>query len=103
LNNPQYFQNKSIGDYLTLELSGATGIVTDIEDGKVIQLFLVGLPPQVLEYYGANSCFTLATGERLILKSRTGLTAKAEKSAPEVVTALQVGQLVHELIRVLSE
>jgi len=103
LNNPQYFQNKSIGDYLTLELSGATGIVTDIEDGKVIQLFLVGLPPQVLEYYGANSCFTLATGERLILKSRTGLTAKAEKSAPEVVTALQVGQLVHELIRVLPQ
>ncbi|MBD2570991.1 caspase family protein [Anabaena lutea] len=94
-------QTALIVDHLPLESTSAEGFVTDVdEDGKTLQLWLAGLPPQILEYYGVNSRLTLATGEELILKSRTGLTAKAQLS-PEPTTTPQVGQLVQEAIRVL--
>ncbi|MEH2167393.1 MAG: caspase family protein [Nostoc sp.] len=82
---------------------GAEGAVTAIEeDGKTVHLWLAGLPPQVLLYYGVNSRFTLATTtEELVLRSRTGLTAKAQISQIEGVS-LQVGQLVQEAVRVLA-
>ncbi|MEH2184230.1 caspase family protein [Nostoc sp.] len=83
---------------------GAEGAVTAIEeDGKTVHLWLAGLPPQVLLYYGVNSRFTLATTtEELVLRSRTGLTAKAQISQIEGGNSLQVGQLVQEAVRVLS-
>ncbi|MEH2330827.1 caspase family protein [Nostoc sp.] len=83
---------------------GAEGAVRAIEeDGKTVHLWLAGLPPQVLLYYGVNSRFTLATTtEELVLRSRTGLTAKAQISQIEGVS-LQVGQLVQEAVRVLSQ
>ncbi|MEH2049639.1 caspase family protein [Nostoc sp.] len=81
---------------------GAEGAVTAIEeDGKTVYLWLAGLPPQVLLYYGVNSRFTLATTEQLILRSRTGLTAKAQISQIEGANSLQIGQLVQEAVRVL--
>ncbi|MBN3898883.1 MAG: caspase family protein [Nostoc sp. NOS(2021)] len=81
---------------------GAEGAVTAIEeDGKTVHLWLAGLPPQVLLYYGVNSRFTLATTEQLVLRSRTGLTAKAQISKIEGATPLQVGQLLQEAVRVL--
>ncbi|MHC5738734.1 caspase family protein [Nostoc sp.] len=81
---------------------GAEGAVTAIEeDGKTVHLWLAGLPPQVLLYYGVNSRFTLATTEQLVLRSRTGLTAKAQIAKIEGANSLQVGQLVQEAVRVL--
>ncbi len=81
---------------------GAEGAVNAIEDdGKTVHLWLAGLPPQVLLYYGVNSRLTLATGEELILRSRTGLTAKAQISKIDPTTPLQVGELVQEAVRVL--
>ncbi|MEH2412184.1 caspase family protein [Nostoc sp.] len=81
---------------------GAEGAVSAIEeDGKTVHLWLAGLPPQVLLYYGVNSRFTLATTEQLVLRSRTGLTAKAQISKIDSTTPLQVGQLVQEAVRVL--
>ncbi|MBN3882016.1 MAG: caspase family protein [Nostoc sp. JL34] len=81
---------------------GAEGAVTAIEeDGKTVHLWLAGLPPQVLLYYGVNSRFTLATTEQLVLRSRTGLTAKAQIAKIEGANPLQVGQLVQEAVRVL--
>ncbi|MBN4006465.1 caspase family protein [Nostoc sp. LPT] len=82
---------------------GAEGAVTAIEeDGKTVHLWLAGLPPQVLLYYEVNSRFTLATTtEELVLRSRTGLTAKAQISQIEGVS-LQIGQLVQEAVRVLA-
>ncbi|MDZ7994627.1 MAG: caspase family protein [Nostoc sp. EfeVER01] len=82
---------------------GAEGAVTAIEeDGKTVQLWLAGLPPQVLLYYGVNSRFTLATTtEELVLRSRTGLTAKAQITQIEGANPLQIGQLVQEAVRVL--
>ncbi|MDZ8095603.1 MAG: caspase family protein [Nostoc sp. DedQUE05] len=82
---------------------GAEGAVTAIEeDGKTVQLWLAGLPPQVLLYYGVNSRFTLGTTrEELVLRSRTGLTAKAQISQIEGANPLQIGQLIQEAVRVL--
>ncbi|MFN6539407.1 MAG: caspase domain-containing protein [Nostoc sp. EkiNYC01] len=81
---------------------GAEGVVRAIEeDGKTVHLWLAGLPPQVLLYYGVNSRFTLPTTEQLILRSRTGLTAKAQIAKIEGATGVQVGQLVQEAVRVL--
>ncbi len=81
---------------------GAEGVVSAIEeDGKTVHLWLAGLPPQVLLYYGVNSRFTLPTTEQLILRSRTGLTAKAQISKIEGANPLQIGQLVQEAVRVL--
>ncbi|MEH2194967.1 MAG: caspase family protein [Nostoc sp.] len=81
---------------------GAEGVISAIEeDGKTVHLWLAGLPAQVLLYYGVNSRFSLATTEQLILRSRTGLTAKAQIAKIEGANPLQVGQLVQEAVRVL--
>ncbi|MEA5578982.1 caspase family protein [Anabaena sp. UHCC 0451] len=95
-------QNVLITNNFLLENTGAEGVVkaTD-EDGKTAQLWLGGLPAQVWQYYGVNSRLTLPTGEQLILKSRNGLTAKAQISSQEATKSLEVGQLVQEAVRVL--
>ncbi|MBI1240947.1 caspase family protein [Umezakia ovalisporum] len=90
---------------------GAEGIITAIEDdGKTAQLFLPGLPPQVLENYGSNSRFNLLTGEQLILQSpaplrspqtRNGLTVKAQISKIKPETSPQIGEPFQEAIRAL--
>lgn len=83
-------------------LNGSEGVIRLIEDdGKTAQLFLAGLPPQVLENYAANSRFTLSSGEQLILRSRTGLTAKAQISRLKAENTPLVGELFQEAIRVL--
>ncbi|MBE9199389.1 MULTISPECIES: caspase family protein [unclassified Nodularia (in: cyanobacteria)] len=80
---------------------GAEGVIRLIEDdGRTAQLFLAGLPPQVLENYGVNSRFTLFTGEQLTLRSRSGLTAKAQISKNKAESPLR-GQLFQEAVRVL--
>ena len=86
---------------------GAKGVVTATqEDGKVAQLWLGGLPLQLLEYYGVNSRFNILTQEgstaQLVLRSRTGLTALAQIYNPNGTTSLQVGQLVTEAVRVFA-
>ncbi|MEH2083372.1 MAG: caspase family protein [Nostoc sp.] len=87
------------------DIIGAEGAVTAIEeDDKTVHLWLAGLPPQVLLYYGVNSRFTLGrTTEELILRSRTGLTAKAQISQIEGTNPPRVGQLVQEAVRVLAQ
>ena len=95
-------KNQYITSLLPDSIIGAQGVVSTIEeDGKTVHLWLAGLPPQVLLYYGVNSRFTLETTEQLILRSRTGLTAKAQIYKIEGANSLQVGQLVQEAVRVL--
>ncbi|MHC5724908.1 MAG: caspase family protein, partial [Nostoc sp.] len=95
-------KNQHITSLVPDNLIGTEGAVSAIEDdGKTVHLWLAGLPPQVLLYYGVNSRLTLATGEELILRSRTGLTAKAQISKIDRTTPLQVGELVQEAVRVL--
>jgi len=83
---------------------GADGVIKLVEDdGKTAQLWLAGLPPQVLEYYGVNSRLTVVTPTPLQvqIRSRNGLTAKAQIFGNDGTGSLQVGQLVQEAIRVL--
>ena len=89
----------------------ADGVVIAVEDnGKTAQLWLVGIPLSVLEYYGVNSRLTLVEGVgevtpnhssvQLQLRSRSGLAAKAQITG-DSNASLQVGQLVQEAVRVL--
>ncbi|MEH2300983.1 MAG: caspase family protein [Nostoc sp.] len=95
-------KNPDVTSLLPDRIIGAQGVVSAIEeDGKTVHLWLAGLAPQVLLYYGVNSRFTLETTEQLVLRSRTGLTAKAQIYKIEGANSLQVGQLVQEAVRVL--
>ena len=81
------------------------GAVTAVEDGgKTVQLWLGGLSPGVLECSG-GSVFALDSsgGARLLLRGRTGLSAKAQVLDKPSRTdgQLTVGELVREEIRVL--
>ena len=84
----------------------ADGAVTAVEDGgKTVQLWLGGLPPEVLECCGASVFSSVSSeGDRLlVLRSRTGLSAKAQiLAAPARKEGkLTAGELVTEAIRVL--
>ena len=89
--------------------TGAEGAIISVgEEGKIFEIFLAGLPPQVLEYYENRSRFkAIDNGEpstELILRSRNGLTGKAQIVSTEnsqSTTPLKVGQLIQELVRVL--
>jgi hypothetical protein len=95
-------QNSLIADYFPINNLRSVGIVKAVEDdSKTVKLWLGGLPPQVLENYGINSRLILDTGEELIVKSRSGLIAKAQFTNKEIIKLPQVGQIVKEAIRVL--
>jgi len=90
---------------LMLNSPASDGAVTAVEDGgKTVLLWLGGLSPGVLECSG-GSVFALnsSAGERLLLRGRTGLSAKAQVLDKPSRTdgQLTVGQLVREEIRVL--
>ncbi len=91
-------------------IAGAQGTVTSVEDdGKTVHLWLGGIPPQVLEYYGVNSRFTFYSATSpsttpLVLRSRNGLKAKATlKQVNDRQITPQVGQLIRERLRVLPK
>ncbi|OBQ35469.1 MAG: peptidase C14 [Anabaena sp. CRKS33] len=93
-------ENAIITDYFPINNSRGVGIIKAIEDdGKTIKLWLGGLPPLVLANYGVNSRLTLETGEELIIKSRTGLIAKAQ--VDKEIIKLALGQIVQESVRAL--
>jgi len=89
---------------------GADGVVIAVgDDGRTAQLWLAGLPLPVLEYYTVNSLLNVVTPIavdsaaqiQLQIRSRSGLTAKAQLSDNDSTSSLQVGQLVQESVRVL--
>ncbi|MEG4810521.1 caspase family protein [Microcoleus sp. F8-D3] len=90
---------------LMLNSPASDGAVTAVEDGgKTVQLWLGGLSPGVLEWSG-GSVFAVdsSEGARLLLRGRTGLSAKAQVLDGSAPTGghLTVGELVREEIRVL--
>ncbi len=109
LLNRKNNQSKLLSDNLITEsIIGAEGVVIATEEnGKTAQLWLGGIPPQVLEYYGVNSRLNLVTEDaniQIVLRSRNGLTAKAQIfNETESATPVQVGQLVQEQERVLPK
>ncbi|AFY46599.1 Caspase domain-containing protein [Nostoc sp. PCC 7524] len=92
----------TIANLLPDRTMGAEGaIIATEDDGKTAQVWLGGLPAQVLEYYGINSQLALESGEHLVVRSRNGLTAKAQLAKVADITPLKVGQLLQEVVRVL--
>ncbi|MDJ0618565.1 MAG: caspase family protein [Calothrix sp. MO_192.B10] len=85
---------------------GAEGVVQNVEeDGKTVNLWLGGLPAHVLPYYDVNSQFSVLGEEedktKLVLRSRTGLTAKAQVIREGSSFIPEVGQLIQEAVRVI--
>lgn len=96
------WQNSLIVDYFPIDSFRSIGVVKSMEeDGKTFQLWLGGLPPQVLISYGVNSRLILDSGEELFVKSCHGLIAKTQLTNKEILQLPQVGQKVQESIRVL--
>jgi hypothetical protein len=81
---------------------GGAAIVTNLIDERTLEVNLVGLPLEILENYGINSClsFIEATGEEISLQilSRQGLKAKAQLLSP--AASLEIGQILQEKLRV---
>ncbi len=103
------FKERIRDNLLPKTSTGAEGAITSVdEEGKNCEIFLGGLPPQVLEYYENHSRFTVINTEEadveLILRSRNGLRGKAQIASTENhqnAISLKNGQLIQELIRVV--
>ncbi|TRU21727.1 MAG: caspase family protein [Microcystis aeruginosa Ma_MB_S_20031200_S102] len=97
-------KNNSAATYhTTSETSrGGAAIVTNLIDERTLEVNLVGLPLEILENYGINSClsFIEATGEEISLQilSRQGLKAKAQLLSATV--SPEIGQILQEKLRV---
>lgn len=80
----------------------ADGVITAIED-KLVQLWLGGLPPQVLEAYSLGAVLRVETDDRPLLQitERNGLVAKARLLTESA--KLQIGQRVRENIRTFAK
>ncbi len=89
--------------HLPLSAIAADGVVIRVEeDGKAGQLWLAGLPPQVLEHYGVDSVLTVAEiSAQLQVYARDGLVAKARLVPSSLDKTLNIGQCVQESIRVI--
>ncbi|MEA5597524.1 caspase family protein [Rivularia sp. UHCC 0363] len=110
LENKNQTKVLAADNFLSNSVLGASGAVTGVEaDGKTVKLWLGGIPPQLLEYYGDNSRFTVYDRASpsitpLVLRSRNGLKAKATfKQVNDNQETPQVGQLVREKVRVLPK
>ncbi|NJR19794.1 MAG: caspase family protein [Calothrix sp. CSU_2_0] len=114
LNAKKISQRTTFNDSLLVNSQiGAEGAVTAIEDnGKTVQLWLGGVAPQILEYYGVNSRFRIISTDNsqdivsqdIVLRSRSGLTAKAsltDTGTTAQVRELKIGELIQEVVRVL--
>lgn len=79
--------------------SAADGVITAIEDsGKIVQLWLGGLPPEILETYSSGAVLKVENSDQLLqVIERNGLVAKARSLTES--PSLQIGQRVRERIR----
>jgi hypothetical protein len=97
-------KNNSVSLYHTKpeKSRGGAAIVTNLIDERTLEVNLVGLPLEILENYGINSCLSFidATGEEISLQilSRQGLKAKAQLLSP--AASLEIGQILQEKLRV---
>lgn len=88
--------------HLPLSAIAADGVVIRVEEGGTGQIWLAGLPPQVLEHYGVESLLTVAeSATQLKVYARDGLVAKARIVSSSADTTLNIGQCVQESIRII--
>lgn len=88
---------------ISLIESAADGVIIAIEDsGKIAQLWLGGLSPEVLEAYSSGAVLKIENSDQLLqVFECNGLVAKA-RSLTESPN-LQIGQRVRERIRILPK
>ncbi|HIK32258.1 MAG TPA: caspase family protein [Oscillatoriales cyanobacterium M59_W2019_021] len=87
----------------------ADGAVLAIDEGGTARIWLAGLPPEIVESYGANAVLTTVPtpnsdappATRLQVRVREGLTVKAQAMESSGSATLQTGQPVWESVRVL--
>lgn len=103
LNNPD---RSAIGYYFaTSDASNATGIISKVNKNGSVEVKLLGLPANILDKYGVNSCLSLVSSPennapRLQVTSQEGIIAKTKfLSASD---SAEVGQLVRESLRILK-
>jgi hypothetical protein len=96
----------AIAYYFNLaDAANGAGIISKVDKNNHAEVKLLGLPANIINAYGINSCFSLvSTPEDLIpqlqVKSKTGLIAKVD--ALSNLESLQPGQLVQESIRIFQ-
>ncbi|HEY9770091.1 MAG TPA: caspase family protein [Coleofasciculaceae cyanobacterium] len=102
LNNP----NKSaLAYYLAAsDVPNAVGMVSMIAKNGNVEVKLLGLPANILDCYGVDSCLSLVSNSQnaapqLQVKSKEGLIAKTQLLSPAL--ELQVGEFAGESIRIL--
>ena len=104
LNNPD---KSAIAYYFgTNDAPKATGVISKISSsGNDIEVKLLGLPINILDDYGVNSCLSLVTdagiAPQLQIESRNGLICQTQL-LPDSVQTPQTGELVRESIRMLK-
>lgn len=112
--NPKTNKRHIADIFLTLQEIGVEGAIQSVEeDGETVNLWLGGIPAQLLSYYDVNSQFTLVGAPdkvNLVLRSPltvwsdqfpTVLSAKAQARNQEGTLVLKPGQLIQEKIRVI--
>ena len=105
LNN---FNKSAIAYYFaTDDASNATGVISKTSNsGKDIEVKLLGLPVDILDNYGVNSCFSLVSDPEMTpglqIESRNGLIAKTQLLLDGVAQTPQIGDKVRESIRMLD-
>jgi hypothetical protein len=104
INNPD---KSNLAYYLTtIDAPNALGVISKVNSNGSIEIKLLGLPANIIEYYGINSCLMVASNQldnslQLQIKSKEGLISKAQLLSPETDLP-QVGQLVQEKLRILE-
>jgi hypothetical protein len=106
LNSPD---KSTLAYYLaTSDAPNAIGVIDKVNNNGSIEVKLLGLPANILDCYGINSCLSLIainqldTSPQLQIKSKEGLVSKAQLLSPETSNLPQVGQLVREKVRILE-
>jgi hypothetical protein len=103
LNHPD---QSAIAYYFSLsDVPNAVGVISKVDKNNHAEIKLLGLPSNIINDYGINSCFNLVStpenlAPQLQVKSKAGLMAKTETLFP--IETLQAGQLVQESIRILN-
>lgn len=105
LNSPD---KSAIAYYLaTSDIPNAAGVITKTNKNN-LEVKLLGLPANIVNSYGVNSCLSLvSTNElqqpyQLQIKSKEGLLAKAQVLPPTTADSVQVGDFVQESVRLLA-
>ncbi|BAZ46667.1 peptidase C14 caspase catalytic subunit p20 [Chondrocystis sp. NIES-4102] len=92
----------------TNDLTVAVGVISKINNNGSIEIKLLGLPANIINSYGVNSCLSLVDSElrdnapQLQVKSKEGFSVKTQLLPLPNQNSPQVGQLVREKIRILD-